>query len=536
MAKGAVIRNVGVEGSISIIDRPPSTLADWYQLGGIVGFAGNGTEITGCYSDIDLDYDIDHSDKALEGYTFAGYPDYCDVYIGGIAGSLEYSADGQTSKVENSYSRGSLHSQGTRTVRAGGIVGATRNCSNKISKCWSDMTIAVSPSKTGERDIFPTYAGGIIGDINSVPLHEDSDKTEVSYCFALNPSITIELDAEFAHANRVIGNDEFTDIGGTAIYNFGLSGMVINGAAYTVPENEQSYRSAAGRSIAAERAVNRKAYTNVYWNSKDDGDVWSFDENSYPVLKWQRNEITSVDDPSEDNGNTGSGSSGGGHSSGGSNSGSSGSGSSTTGPSTPGTQTPCSGGSSCPSGKYSDTSSYAWYHESLDYVIQNGLFSGISDKLFAPGSNMTRGMFATVLMRLEKSAGKNVDSYKHSFNDVASGSWYEKGVAWASNAGVVNGKGAGSFAPNANITREQLAAMMYRYAEHLGLDMSVSNTSPDFADSANISSYARTAVAWAYEKGIMTGKTGGRIDPAGHASRAEVAAVIARFAKLAVNK
>lgn len=533
MAKGAVIRNVGVEGSISIIDRPPSTLADWYQLGGIVGFAGSGTEITGCYTDIDIDYDIDHSDKSLEGYTFAGYPDYCDVYVGGIVGSLEYSADGQTSKVENSYSRGSIHSQGTRTARAGGIVGATRNCSNKISKCWSDMEIAVSPSKTGERDIFPTYAGGIIGDINSVPLHESGDETEVSYCFALNPSITIELDAEYAHANRVIGNDEFADNGGTASYNFGLSGMKINGAAYTVPENEQSYRSAAGRSIATERALNKKAYTNVYWNSKDDGEVWSFNEESYPVLNWQKSEIASVDDPSENGGN--SGGSSGGHSSGGS-SGSSSGGTSGADTSKQENQSACSGGSGCPSGKYSDADTSAWYHDSLDYVIKNGLFAGVSDKLFAPDSSMTRGMFATVLMRLEKSAGKNVDGFSHSFKDVASGSWYENGVAWASHAAVVNGTAAGIFEPDKNITREQLAVMMYRYAEYLGLDMSVKNDSHDFADSSEISSYAKKATAWAYENGIMTGKSGNRIDPAGNASRAEVAAVMTRFVKLISNK
>lgn len=538
MAKNAQIKNVGIEGSISILDRPPSIMADWYQLGGIVGFAGSGTQITGCYTDIDIDYKPDKSNETLDGYPFAGYADQCDLYMGGIIGSMEFSNENQVGLVEDSYSRGSLHSEGTRTVRAGGIVGATRNSTNKITKCWSDMTIAVSPSKTGENDSFHTYAGGIIGGVNCVPLSRDND-TEVSYCFALNPSITIELDAEFAHANRVIGDEEFDLNDGTAKYNFGLNNMSINGAVYTVPENEQSYRSAAGRSIAAERAYNDKAYTNVYWNS--DGEVWSFDGKSYPTLKWQKNEITEVKDPSQGGGTSGGGSGSGGSSGGSSGGGSSSGGSSggsgtTTTPTTPGTQTPCNGGSDCVSSKYTDTSASAWYHESLDYVIKNGLFEGVSDKLFAPGSSMTRGMFATVLMRLEKSSGKSVDGYSNNFSDVASGSWYEKGVAWASGSDIVKGIGAGKFAPNVNITREQLAVMMYRYAEHLKLDVSVTDTSLGFADSADISSYARTALAWAYEKGIMTGKSGNRIDPAGHASRAEVAAVMTRFASFASGK
>ena len=109
-------------------------------------------------------------------------------------------------------------------------------------------------------------------------------------------------------------------------------------------------------------------------------------------------------------------------------------------------------------------------------------------------------------------------------------------MAWASHAAVVNGTAAGIFEPDKNITREQLAVMMYRYAEYLGLDMSVKNDSHDFADSSEISSYAKKATAWAYENGIMTGKSGNRIDPAGNASRAEVAAVMTRFVKLISNK
>ncbi len=535
MTKGATIKNVGIEGSLTVLDRPASTLADWYQFGGIVGFAGSATTITGCYTDIDLNYKVDTSTETLDGYAYAGYSDKCDLYIGGLVGSLEYSSTDTMSVIENSYSKGTLHSGGTRTVRAGGIVGATRNCKNKITKCWSAMSIAVSPSQTGETETFPTYAGGIIGGVNCVPLSSGNDETEISYCFALNPSITIDLPAEYAHANRVIGDEDFASNGGTAKYNFGLEKMAINGANFTVPDSEQNYRTAVGRTIIPERAYNAKTYTNVYWNSE--GDIWKFDGSSYPILSWQKSEIDPAKDPSEDPDDSGSDDSG----------------SDDTDKKDDGIKgssedkinnnidttddnQQCNGKDNCPSAKYTDVDTSEWYHESLDYVIEQGLFEGISDQLFAPSSSMTRAMFATVLMRYEKAAGKEVDGYTNSFSDVASGSWYEKGVAWASGTGVVNGVGEGKFAPNANITREQLAVMMYRYADYLKLDTSAKASTLSFTDSADISDYAADALAWAYEKGIMTGKTGNRLDPKGYATRAEVAKVISSFAKVASEK
>ncbi len=557
MARGATIKNVGIEGSLTVLDRPASTLADWYQFGGIVGFVGQGSLITGCYTDLDITYKVDTGSGTVAGYPQAGYSDKCDLYIGGLVGSMEYTVEGSVCTIENSYSKGTLHSGGTRTVRAGGIVGATRNCKNKITKCWSSVTIAVSPSETGEDDSFHTYVGGIIGGVNCVPLSSNND-TEISYCFALNPSITIDRDAEFTHVNRVIGDEDYAANGGTAKYNFGLSKMSINGAVYTVPENEQSYRSAAGRSIAEERACIEKAYTNVLWNSDEDGNVWKF-EGDYPILSWQKSEVASTDTPDDkpDKGDDSGSDSGKGDDSGsdsGKGDGGSTGGGSTSGGSTSGDKdndkvddkddnkdttdenVPCDGKDNCPSAVYSDVDTAEWYHESLDYVIENGLFNGVSDKLFAPASNMTRGMFATVLMRYEKAAGNSVDGYTNSFSDVASGIWYEQSVAWAAGTGVVNGVGEDKFAPNNNITREQLAVMMYRYAKHLKLDTSAADTTLSFADSADVSSYAAEALAWACEKGIMNGKTGNRLDPKGYATRAEVAKVMASFAKFASEK
>lgn len=541
MAKGATIKNVGVEGNISVLDRPVSTLADWCQMGGLVGFASGDTVISGCYSDVNLDYRIDHGNETLQGYPYAGYPDKCDLYMGGIVGSLSMSLSGEDRNlVENCYSLGDMSGEGVRTIRAGGIVGATRNYINTITKCWSSSDIAVSPSSYGESEMLPVYVGGIIGDVNSVPMSENN--TEISYCFALNPSLSIEMDSKYAHVNRVIGNEEFAEYEGTAKYNFGLSGMKINGAVYTVPENDQSYRSASGRSIAAERAQNEKAYTNVYWN--DEEEVWSFTEGQYPALIWEKSEITINKDPDNgSNGGSGSGSGSSGGSGGSSSGGNSGNnnGNGTNNGNNPGNgqnnngggqNASCDGGESCPVRGYTDVDTSAWYHEYLDFAVEKGLFEGLSETQFSPDGSMTRGMFATVLARMEKAQGRKTDGHVNGFSDVASGSWYEEGIAWAADAGVVKGIGEGRFAPNQNITREQLAAMMYRYAEYLKLNMETSGKSLSFADSGSVSDYAKNAVLWSYENGIMTGKGENRIDPQGNASRAEVAAVMMRFSDL----
>ena len=520
MAKGATIKDVGVEGSISVLDRPGDLNADWYQLGGIAGLVSGGSVISGCYTDVDLNYYPDKGNGTVGGYPTAGYADKCDVYAGGIAASLATS-NGGVNIIENCYSLGGITVDGTRSIRAGGILGATRNTQNVIEKCYSKSEISVSPAVYAELESIPVYVGGIIGDINSVPMSEN--QTEISYCFALNPSLSIGVNSQYAHVNRVIGKESFADEDGTANYNFGRGDMTINGAVYTVPEDEQSYRSAAGRTISMDRALIEKTYTNVNWNDGEE-EIWSFPEGQTPKLFWEKTEITENEDP-DDGGGTGGGGSGGG----------SGSGSGDKEPDVD-DEKPGDGHENCPSEKYSDADVSAWYHESLDFVIEKGLFEGVSADRFAPNGQMTRAMFAVVMARLEQSAGRDVSGRTNPFTDVSQGSWYEEGVSWASDAGIINGIGGGLFAPDKNITREQLASMMYRYAKHLNLDTSVSGVTPAFTDASDISSYAEDAISWAYENDIMTGKDGNRIDPSGSASRAEVAAVMMRFSKLIEDK
>lgn len=205
-------------------------------------------------------------------------------------------------------------------------------------------------------------------------------------------------------------------------------------------------------------------------------------------------------------------------------SGSSSSGSSTTTtPTTPTTPvTPNT--DATPSGTFSDTRSH-WAADSIDYVVDHGLFTGTSATSFSPDAQMTRAMLATVLYRLaDKPAAGST-----SFSDVPSGEYYTDAVAWAAEKGIVTGSGNGRFEPNGNITREQLAAMLYRYAGAPG----VSGTLSAFSDASGVSDWAQSAMIWAVENGIITGADANHIAPAADATRAEVATMLTRFAKLA---
>ena len=193
----------------------------------------------------------------------------------------------------------------------------------------------------------------------------------------------------------------------------------------------------------------------------------------------------------------------------------------------------CDGGKDCVSHGYDDVNTSAWYHDAVDYAVSHNLFKGNSETEFAPNGAMTRGMLVTVLARYEEARGGKVDANQNTFTDVAAGSWYEMGAAWAAGAGIVNGVTADSFAPNDNISREQLVAMLYRYADYLQLNTEVPDKALSFNDSESISDYAVDAVKWAVANGIINGKDNNNFDPSGSASRAEVAAVLMRFAEFA---
>lgn len=175
--------------------------------------------------------------------------------------------------------------------------------------------------------------------------------------------------------------------------------------------------------------------------------------------------------------------------------------------------------------KFNDVSANDWFASAVDYVTGKGMMNGTADNTFSPKANTTRGMVVTVLYRLENQPSTSAAS----FTDVASGAYYANAVAWANANGIVSGYGSGKFGPNDKVTREQLAAILYRYAQYKKYDVSGANSLDGYTDAQSVSSYAVPALQWANAAGIVTGKSGSKLDPKGNATRAEVAAMLMRF-------
>lgn len=182
----------------------------------------------------------------------------------------------------------------------------------------------------------------------------------------------------------------------------------------------------------------------------------------------------------------------------------------------------CDGGSSCPAHKFTDVNTSLWYHKAVDYAINNSLMSGVGENTFSPNANLSRAMLAQILYNL---AGRPAAAGASDFNDVAEGMWYTNAIAWAAENGVVSGLGNGKFGPNDNITREQLAVMLYRYAGSPAAGGSLDG----FADAGKVSGYAQNGLVWATSNGVMSGKGGGMLDPQGLATRAEVAQMLYNY-------
>jgi len=173
---------------------------------------------------------------------------------------------------------------------------------------------------------------------------------------------------------------------------------------------------------------------------------------------------------------------------------------------------------------FADVAEGAWYYDAVSYVYANGLMDGVSASEFAPDTTLTRAMLVTILWRME---GEPVVNYLMPFTDVDGGAWYAEAVRWAASEGIVTGVSDTSFAPNAEITREQLAAILHRYA---GEPATAANLA-GYADGASVSAYAVDAMSWCVEHDIITGTTATTLEPQGTATRAQAAAMLMRFAE-----
>lgn len=175
---------------------------------------------------------------------------------------------------------------------------------------------------------------------------------------------------------------------------------------------------------------------------------------------------------------------------------------------------------------FTDVQESGWFYDAVAYVYGNGLMNGMTDTAFAPGVTMTRGMLVTILYRM---AGSPSVSGAAGFGDVPAGAYYADAVAWAAANGIVTGYDADTFAPDAPITREQLAAILYRCAGASGDNAALDG----FTDAASVSGYASGAMAWAVDAGLITGMGDGTLAPQGSATRAQTAVILMRFAETA---
>lgn len=183
------------------------------------------------------------------------------------------------------------------------------------------------------------------------------------------------------------------------------------------------------------------------------------------------------------------------------------------------------GQSQTPQTTFADVPASAWYYDAVEYVYENGLMSGVSGGWFAPNDTLTRAMLVQTLYAMEgrpaaASAG---------FADVASGDWYASAVNWAAANGVVSGVSETGFGPNNALTREQLALILYRFAQYKGYDVTGTSDLAAYADGSSVSSWAAEAMGWAVDAGLISGVGGNQIAPTGTASRAQVAQILMNF-------
>ena len=174
---------------------------------------------------------------------------------------------------------------------------------------------------------------------------------------------------------------------------------------------------------------------------------------------------------------------------------------------------------------FTDVRESDWFYEDVAFAYENGLFAGTSDTTFSPNASMTRAMLVTVLYRLE---GQPAVNGRSGFSDVQYNGYYEDAVTWAADNGIVNGTSTTMFSPNANVTREQMAAILYRYAQHKKYNTAASSGLNGFTDHASVSGYAAASLEWAVAEKLVNGSAG-KLMPTGNATRAQVAAILHRF-------
>ena len=180
---------------------------------------------------------------------------------------------------------------------------------------------------------------------------------------------------------------------------------------------------------------------------------------------------------------------------------------------------------------FSDVAEGDWYYDAVQYAYENGIMNGTGGGKFSPAAEVSRAQVVTTLWRL---AGEPEPEGENKFVDVQNVLWYSTAVTWAAENGITTGVGGAYFAPDRTVTRGEVAAILYRYAEYAGDDMTAKADLSTFADAGELSDWNRDAFAWCAAEGIITGKTAGesspvRLAPSDVLTRAEIAAVLCRY-------
>lgn len=191
---------------------------------------------------------------------------------------------------------------------------------------------------------------------------------------------------------------------------------------------------------------------------------------------------------------------------------------------------PCDGGDKCPTKGFTDVDQTKYYHEAVDQLYTDGVMVGYNDTTYGIGKPMTRGMVVTVLYRM---AGSPEVSGAATFTDLRKGAYYEKAVIWAAENGIAQGYDKNTFAPDQTVSRQQMAAFLYRYAKLQGMDVTGQSDLSGFKDSKDVGKYAETAMAWAVDAGIVQGTTSSTLSPKAVLPRQQCAVMLYRLSKAA---
>ena len=186
----------------------------------------------------------------------------------------------------------------------------------------------------------------------------------------------------------------------------------------------------------------------------------------------------------------------------------------------------CDGGANCPSRQFTDVNFSGDYHKGIDFMVANGYMNGTSATTFSPNMSMDRAMLVTILYRL---AGEPAVSGENVFTDVFEGDYYYKAVLWAASKGITTGTSETTFSPKTQLTREQIATFLYRYAKFAGMSASARGDLSKYTDANTVSEYARTAMEWAVGSGIVNGVTDTTLMPRANATRVQIAVMVWRL-------